>query len=385
MLMNSSQMTNRPRGPWARRVTRLLLSLAGLAAGVLGAELMWRVYLYGGRGLSYTLVDSMRLFPNSGMPMPSTTEGLSYELRPNLDLHYQMVTVRTNSAGMRDQEYSLEKPAGTWRIAFVGDSFTFAPGVSIEDAFHSRVEDRLNESGRGLTYECLSFGVPGYGADDYAVVIEKKVLAYDPDLIFICLCGNDKAPHKKHEPKYYEREMEHPFWQLSWGRELQARFGNKRLGTNPKVEDVVPSGPRDPRMALEDLEVAFGPTVGGRPRADIAAETRKKELPTANLEYMRQQWARIRELTLPLGIPVSTAYLTTGFVNHSTGGINAFAWRKVAAENGFGFLGTRGLFHNTNPMNVTIFKWDLHPNAEANRRYADAIYDYLEQEGLLGE
>ena len=56
--------------------------------------------------------------------------------------------VQINREGMRDCEHSYSKPADTIRIAFIGDSFTEAEQVAIQDDFVSVVERRLGNCGR---------------------------------------------------------------------------------------------------------------------------------------------------------------------------------------------------------------------------------------------
>ena len=65
--------------------------------------------------------------------------------KPDLRDHFKMQPFETNSHGMRDREYSPEKPPNTFRIAVVGDSFTMGSGVAIEDVFHSRIESRQSD------------------------------------------------------------------------------------------------------------------------------------------------------------------------------------------------------------------------------------------------
>ncbi len=47
---------------------------------------------------------------------------------------------RTNAQGMRDREYARDKPAGTFRIALVGDSIGAGWGVNVRDRFESILE-----------------------------------------------------------------------------------------------------------------------------------------------------------------------------------------------------------------------------------------------------
>ena len=50
------------------------------------------------------------------------------------------VGYRTNSRGLRDREYPLEKPAGKTRILALGDSFTFGHGIAYGERFTDILE-----------------------------------------------------------------------------------------------------------------------------------------------------------------------------------------------------------------------------------------------------
>ena len=72
---------------------------------------------------------------------------------------------RTNAQGMRDQSYATAKPAGTFRIALVGDSIGAGWGVNAEQRFESILERdwhaRAKEAS-GQTVEIINCAVPGH-------------------------------------------------------------------------------------------------------------------------------------------------------------------------------------------------------------------------------
>jgi hypothetical protein len=63
-----------------------------------------------------------------------------FALAPGVEGQYQREGtsyVRINSDGLRDREHPKAKPAGTFRIAVLGDSFTEAMHVPMEQTFGS--------------------------------------------------------------------------------------------------------------------------------------------------------------------------------------------------------------------------------------------------------
>ena len=108
----------------------------------------------------------------------------SYRLKPDLDIttefRARLMTIRTNSHGMRWSEVSYDKPLETERIAFVGDSSTFGVWADkIENSFVG-IFDPLMDSKK---FEVLNFGVPGYGLMDMELQIKEQVLFFKPDYI----------------------------------------------------------------------------------------------------------------------------------------------------------------------------------------------------------
>lgn len=99
--------------------------------------------------------------------------------------------VRLNGDGFHDVDHEPEKAAGTYRIAFVGDSMVEALHVPREEIFHRLLEDRWNGAGRAPAIETLSFGRGGFGQHREMDLIEEHALGYRPDLVVCCFYLND--------------------------------------------------------------------------------------------------------------------------------------------------------------------------------------------------
>lgn len=123
---------------------------------------------------------------------------LSRELKPNfhqiLDgskVKLRAVFVDINSDGLRDREFSIEKPNNTYRIIFLGDSFTFGWLVELNESYVKFVERKLNEMEDTIIYEVLNFGVPGYNLAQKVESLNYKGIKYDPDLIILQYLHDD--------------------------------------------------------------------------------------------------------------------------------------------------------------------------------------------------
>lgn len=92
-----------------------------------------------------------------------------------------------NSLGLRGAGITVEKPAGTRRIAVLGDSFVWGIGAAEPELFTTLLADSLPAT------QVLNFGVAGYSPIQYHL-LTSQVLALDPDLVIISFClGNDFA------------------------------------------------------------------------------------------------------------------------------------------------------------------------------------------------
>jgi len=97
-----------------------------------------------------------------------------------------------NSEGFNDREHAKEKPAGTLRIAVLGDSMVEAAQVPLEKTFCSVLERDLTEAANGKRAEVFNFGRAGYGTAQELLTLRKWGWSYSPDVVILSFfSGND--------------------------------------------------------------------------------------------------------------------------------------------------------------------------------------------------
>lgn len=111
-------------------------------------------------------------------------ERLIAEQSKSLRRPYEM-----NRFGFRDVDYPVTKPARTYRILVLGDSFTFGGGVpDREDIFPEIIEKRLNALDFGKKIErveVLNTGIPGSVTEDWLAVAKHIWHYFEPDAVLI--------------------------------------------------------------------------------------------------------------------------------------------------------------------------------------------------------
>ncbi len=108
--------------------------------------------------------------------------------------------VKINSRGLRDREHPLAKPANTYRIAILGDSYAEAMQVDMDKAFWALLPKRLESCGfaGGKKIETINFGVSGYGTSHEFLTLKERVWPYSPDMVLLAFFpGNDVRNNSK--------------------------------------------------------------------------------------------------------------------------------------------------------------------------------------------
>ncbi|MGB0910356.1 MAG: SGNH/GDSL hydrolase family protein [Nitrospirales bacterium] len=130
--------------------------------------------------------------------------------------------VKINSAGFRDVEHSLQKPHDTYRILILGDSYTEARQVALEDTFGRKIEHRLQSCERVLPnekVEVINFGVPGYGNAEQLIALRTLGWAYAPDLVMtVFFSGNDLLDNFPQANPLHNEFIPRPYLSLDQGK-----------------------------------------------------------------------------------------------------------------------------------------------------------------------
>lgn len=91
----------------------------------------------------------------------------------------------TNSWGFRGEEFFPSKSRNTFRIAFLGDSYTFGEGVKDTDTYAEQTAMQLKKkySSSTIKLESYNFGVGGYSFVHEWLLLNDVVLKTKPDVI----------------------------------------------------------------------------------------------------------------------------------------------------------------------------------------------------------
>ncbi len=122
---------------------------------------------------------------------PNTSDRIIYELKPNITERFEHVMITTNSAGLRSPEIPVKKPANTYRVAVLGDSYTFGWGVEQDRPFPRVMEEELNREQGDRRFEVLNFGVPGYATFQEVAEFLEKGPQFEPDAVIVYVISND--------------------------------------------------------------------------------------------------------------------------------------------------------------------------------------------------
>lgn len=126
--------------------------------------------------------------------------------------------IKTNNAfGFRDRDYELQKPANTFRILVLGDSFVEASQVDLDSTFHKRLEVAFNRSALKQRFEVIGMGMSAFGTAQELLAFRTLGVQFQPDLVILAYLGWNDIENNSRELNWMHLR---PFFDLSPEGEL---------------------------------------------------------------------------------------------------------------------------------------------------------------------
>ena len=305
-----------------------------------------------------------RLVPASdgmaGIHRPSDVYG--WELVPSASAHGPLgERIEIDSEGLRDVDRPIDRAA--FRIAVVGDSFTFGMGVDLEDTYAKRLEAALRT--RNPYIEVKSFGVVAYQLWQLVRVIEHRVAPYRPDLVLIGFFYDDlvapSPPAGDLANNPFEAEA------LGSSRLLQlARHGYRAIGTRFRTL----GGTR----YLASIDVRRDAIASGT-EYDLYYRAQAGLLDDGAYAAARVELERIAAWSREHSIPVLAALIPDSSQLHDPERQAANRWfAETLAHIGIPFHDLTPLFEaDPDPRSLYLLPHDAHTSQKANRMIGNAL------------
>jgi lysophospholipase L1-like esterase len=289
----------------------------------------------------------------------SETKG--YELIPNRK--------NINSHGLRDREISIEKPINTFRILVLGDSYTYGHRVTSEGTYVKQLEAMLNQKlgHRGIRYEVLNAGVPGYNTRQELIHLQEVGLLYQPDAIILGFTMTDA------ELGFFDlKDMDGQLWMIRFKEWIKNHFVlydfvRKHL---KRLVNRIESARHNVKVRGADF----------RPLQEAAAGRTN-----AGWERCRESLAKFSAIASDRRIPLLLVIYPP--LRQLDGAYPLRASHALIAETGtkYGMVVVDLLPHfiGRKPAALWVSSKDHHPNAFAHAIAAKAIYESLLEHRFL--
>ncbi len=302
---------------------------------------------------------------------------LRYTLIPSSSVFQDNVEYKINSFGIRDFPDHNNSKANSFKIAAVGDSFTFGLGVRLKDTWPKQLEKKIKSKNSGKHYKVYNFGVMGYDLTQNIENIKTNVLKIKPKLIIIGYCINDVGIFSREftEINYFkgyrnfmktginiiDKILDHSKLYQFIKNRIYMKKTNKSF---KKIEK-----PKDARIALKKGYHNYLEELYNTPQVVNKLKTKFLELSRVSKEN---------------NIPIIIALFPElkDFDNYRFYKAHSII-KKISIESGFYFIDLFPCVKGYKEKDVRLNSINLHPNPLGYKLFSDCIYKYLVKNNLI--
>lgn len=263
-----------------------------------------------------------------------------------------------NALGYRGVERPQDDPAAPFRIAAVGDSFTYGLGVTADDALPARLEAALHDRA-APSIQVLNFGVPGAALPDTVVRTRSFVARWHPDLVLLFLYADD---------------LERPL--CAWQEHARfavrvARGDTTELWAQRDHVVALAAGALSMESSIVRT-IAFVHALGVRWLDAVGDDDAWTPRLASQLESLRDAAAQAGSHLAVVVLGDPSTYRRTAAV------------ADVLRSTGVPFLDARGWLFGTGDERLPIIPGDFHLTAQSNARAAETVAAWLVHDRVVG-
>jgi len=337
-------------------ILKISVPLLGMLIPIAGAELFLRIK--GDSATGWTPQKQVQLLKEAKERYPPSAPLFKRVCKERPSLGRRNFT--TLGMRLREYAYPLVKPAGSYRILGLGDSFAWGWGVPDNRlVFFKLLECWLRLKNPSRPVEVINASQPGSAASYYQNYLESYGYSLDPDMVLISFNLNDayikhasitinKRPAKRPEQEEGFLVRHSRLVRFFYERIVRARVRREFIAN---VRDAFFLGPE---------------------------RAKRWQLAQANLLAIasgcRQRGIALKVIVFPLLVDLDRRYPFTREIDEIV---------RFCRQNEIDCINLLPTFLGKKSDLLWILPYDSHPNEVANRLAAETIFNYLNQTGLV--
>ena len=301
---------------------------------------------------------------NIGLDMED--EQLFWRMKPNVNIEWQGVNIKTNSLGFRDNAVSGTKKENVLRILSLGESTAFGAKVEFEKIYSEILEKRLNSEQSNHTFEVINAGVSAYTSFQSLIYLKKYGLKLNPDIILIYHWANDNLPTSI-------RRNRSAFDLTLTDRQIYG-LRNSFCGflyylNKSEIYKLIKNYVIRARIVLLDKSIKTM-IKEGTPAYNSLDIGRKCRVPLEDKKWVFKEFLKVsKENNISLVIIHPTYKATTMDKNDFL--------TEFSTQNNIPLVETFDSFQNSGYLKDELFYDNMHPTALGHRIIADCILEYI--------